>query len=197
MSEEIQKDKMKEEEKTPTAAPMGQSKVVKYVVIAIVVLVVLKFASGIFFGAMGNAAVNAGLRARGVEVTGNPATGNATYNYKDDKGIQVTIGASAKLPDDFPSDVPLYKGNILSSTSATQDGKKVFSVSLQTSDAFDQVVSFYKTELVNKGWKITQEANVSAGYTMIASEKDTQALSVMLQNGDDGKTTIVLTTEAK
>ncbi len=194
---------MSEETKTEeTAAPVSvpatsQNKVVKFVVIAVVVLAVLGYAAYYAMGMMAAGVMNAELKANGVQVTGNPATGNATYNYKDEKGNTATIGVGTKLPDDFPKDTPVYDGTIMANTSAVEGGKKMFMVSIQTTDAFDKVVSFYKDKLSSGGWKISQEANLAAGYTMFAAENGAQQVSVMVQSADGKMNVVTLTTGIK
>ena len=189
---------MKTDHKTPIASvSANQSNTVKYVIIGIVVLAVLGYGASYMMRMTAVSVMNAELKANGVEVTGNPAAGNATYNFKDQNGNEVTVGSGTKLPDDFPSNIPLYKGTIITSTSATESGKKMYAVSLQTSDAFDKVLGYYKNELSSGGWKIIQEANVAAGYTMYAAENGTEQLSVMVQNADGKMTMVTLTTGTK
>ena len=78
---------MKTEETMPTAGTQKASlNIVKYVVIGVVVLAVLGYGVRYMMGVTAVGMMNADLKAHGVEVTGNPATGNATYNYKDEKG---------------------------------------------------------------------------------------------------------------
>ena len=192
-----------ESSSAPATAPTGSSKTVKYIVIGVAVLVVLGYGARYVMGMAGNAAVNAGLRANGVEgvtVTGNPAAGNATYNYKDEKGNTATIGVGTKLPDDFPKVTPVYDGTIMANTSSVENGKKMFMVSIQTRDGFDKVNQFYKDKLSTGGWKISQEANVTAGYTMYVADNGTQETSVMIQSAQDKEnpmTIITLTTGEK
>ena len=199
MSEET-----KTEEKTAQAAtpmtPAGQSKMVKYVIIAVVVLVVLGYGVRYVMGMMAVGVMNADLKANGIEVTGNPAAGNATYNYKDEKGNTATIGVGTKLPDDFPKNTPVYDGTIMANTSSVENGKKMFMVSIQTKDGFDKVTQLYKDRLSMGGWKISQEANVAAGYTMFVADNGTQQTSVMIQSAQDNAntmTTVTLTTGEK
>ena len=191
MSEEMKAEK---ETTAPRSAP--QSNTVKYVVIGVAVLLILGYGSRFVTGMIGGAVMKTELKANGITVTGNPSNGNATYNYKDEKGNTATIGTGTKLPDDFPKDVPVYKGTILSSTAATQDNKKMFMVSIETTDTFDTVVGYYKSGLASNGWKITQESNLAAGYSMFAAENGTLQLNAMLQ-GADGKTIVTLSAGAK
>ncbi len=201
MSEEVQKENMVAQEKVSAPVAMtAQNKTVKYVIIAVVVLAVLGYAAHYVMGMIAVGVMNAGLKAHGVEVSGNPASGNATYNYKDEKGNTATIGVGTKLPDDFPKVTPVYDGTIMANTSTVENGKKMFMISLQTTDAFDKVVGFYKDKLSADGWKISQEANVAAGYTMYVADNGTQQTSVMIQSAQDKEnpmTVITLTTGEK
>ena len=191
---------MKTESSSAPATAPAQSKAVKYIIIAVVVLLLLGYGARYVMGIMAVGVVNADLKARGVEVSGNPATGNATYNYKDEKGNTATIGVGTKLPDDFPKVTPVYDGTIMANTSSVENGKKMFMVSIQTRDGFDKVNQFYKDKLSTGGWKISQEANVTAGYTMYVADNGTQETSVMIQSAQDKEnpmTIITLTTGEK
>ena len=65
-------------------------------------------------------------------------------------------GQSAKLPADFPKDVPIYKNSTVTSYGPlipgnTQAGNVLI---LETSDAKADVLAFYKKELPANGWKM-------------------------------------------
>ena len=85
-----------------------------------------------------------------------------------------------KLPEDFPDDIPVYKGAKLASTMAIGDGK---SLNLTTDASFEEVKKYYKEELKKRGWETTvMEAE---GYITIAAYKvkDERGLTVAISGG--------------
>jgi len=215
MSEEVNK------EEVASSAPVTakQNNTVKYVVIAVAVLAVLGYASKFVMGMIGTAALNATLSSEGVHVSGNPVSGgtytvtdkdgntvkvdtsnNGTYNATDNKGNTVTVGSGAKLPDDFPAAAPVYANAVVTgSTAAVESGKKLFTVTFESADAFEAVTAFYKKSLAENGWKTLQEMNQAEGYTMYSAESATLQANVMIEkgSGSDSKTSIVLSVGPK
>lgn len=215
MSEEVKKE---EGSQTPAPAATG-NKNVKYIIIAIVVLAIVGYGAKYVMGMFVMGAVNAKLSSEGVQVSGNPLTGgsytitdkdgttvnvdtnsgNGTYNATDNKGNTVTVGAGAKLPDNFPSIVPVYAGGTIVTSATSQDsGKTAYTVSMTTKDSYDTVAAYYKKALAANGWKIDQSMDMSAQYSMYSAANGTQELTVMVQ-GDEkgGDTTVMLSTSEK
>jgi hypothetical protein len=215
MSEEVKN----EGESKNVAAPLAvKNNTVKYIVIALVVIAVLGYGAKYVMGMFVMGAVNAKLASEGVHVDGNPmnggsytisgkdgatvnvnTNGDGTYNATDEKGNTVTVGAGAKLPDNFPSLAPVYSGaTITSSVTSNEGGKAAYSVSMTTKDSYDSVANYYKKALAENGWKTLQSMNMSAQYTMYSAENGTLQLTVMIQ-GDEkgGDTTLMLTTTEK
>ena len=60
--------------------------------------------------------------------------------------------AQARLPADFPKDVPIYPGATVKQAGAT--AKEM--VILETRDAKGKALAFYKVELPKNGWKMEQ-----------------------------------------
>jgi len=111
----------------------------------------------------------------------------ATMEMAD--GSKMTSGDAAKLPEDFPKDVPTYEGMKLIMAMSTPDGG--FSVTAETTDALDKVSTFFKEQVAAKGWTegyAAQQGEMFNGqYT-----KDGRSLIVMVMKSDD-KTGIQLT----
>lgn len=59
------------------------------------------------------------------------------------------------LPDDFPSEVPLFEGSTLSQVQGLANDAK--NVVLVTEAPVSQVYRFYHDEMTGKGWHITQD----------------------------------------
>jgi len=109
-------------------------------------------------------------------------------------GEQIEIGSGAELPDDFPSDVPVYKGADVVSTSTLSDGgAKNFYISLQTTDAFEDVVEWYKSEMDSKGWEIEADVVTTAegsSSAILGFKKGEAETSFSIATDDSGNTVI-------
>lgn len=111
----------------------------------------------------------------------------ATMEMAD--GGKMTSGDAAKLPDNFPADVPMYEGMKLIWVMTTPD--EGMSVTAETADAPDKVTAFYKEQVAAKGWT---EKYATQQDTMFNGQysKDGRDLIVMVMKNDD-KTGIQLT----
>ncbi len=109
------------------------------------------------------------------------------------KGKDGSFSTSKKLPDNFPSDVPVYPGSqVESSLKATGNDQvsESVTVSLSTSDSYEKVVNFYKSQLPTNGWNVTATYEAGDSFTT-TGEKGNRSLYVTV-GGQEGKITIVL-----
>ena len=123
--------------------------------------------------------------------------GGDTVTIKGDKpGDQLVVGKDAKLPDDFPKTVPIYPGaKIIGSYAASgAAGKdKGFTVQLETTDAPDKVVAFYKSKM--PGGSAAQQFEMNGPTGHVLTYKDgTNAVSVITAASTDNKTTSITLT---
>jgi hypothetical protein len=127
----------------------------------------------------------------------NLDTKNGSVNVQGKDGESLSIG-NAKLPEGFPSDVPIYKPSDVILSLKTKEG---YNVTLATTDSSQKVSDFYKTQLSNNGWtkeetEIAFSSNVAQSFT-----KGNNQLVLLIgsdQNAKDGKqTTVNLTYGAK
>lgn len=114
---------------------------------------------------------------------------SGSMKIKDEKtGAVVEWGTQAKLPDNWPSDVPVYPGAAIRASMSTNDGS---SLSLETTDSIDKVSSFYKGKL--SGFK--KEAEMDMGATKIVSYSEgKRKVSLTFSESDksdDKKTTAI------
>lgn len=154
--------------------------------VAIMVLGLLIFFFAIF-------TVNSALKHSGVNVDGN-----GSVSVKNDEGESFSLG-NTKLPEGFPSDVPVYKPSDVASSLKTKEG---MNVTLITADSAQKVSDFYKTELKNNGWSSaeTEFSSGSAFSTSTYTKGDQQLVLVITSdqnNNSDKKTGINLTIAAK
>ncbi len=91
---------------------------------------------------------------------------------------------SGKLPGDFPSDVPVIKGDVLTGASLGSGSKKAWNVSIKISsiDDFDTIV----TELTGAGFTQADggTAKTSDGATGLFSKGDFN-VAVVVAKGDE------------
>lgn len=101
-------------------------------------------------------------------------------------GGSLQVGTNAKVPDDFPNDIPIYPGStVASSFSATQLGTTTGqSVTLTTSDAVATVAAYYKQQMVQQGWTSVSTFDI-AGVSQLSYSKGTRTASVSVATQDN------------
>lgn len=128
---------------------------------------------------------------------GNVKVGDdgGSVSFENEEG-KVTFEGGGSLPKDFPNDFPVYPGaKIVSTFTASSEGKEGTSVVWETGDSAETVAVFYKSNLEAKGWKTT--ATFTQGEaTTFTVEKDSLA-GFMGVSGAEGKTTISVTIGVK
>lgn len=96
------------------------------------------------------------------------------------------------LPDDFPSDVPVYPDAELVSSLRAAGGINLVFIS---KDESEKIRGFYKDGFEDSGWEIIQEMKMPNAYSLGAEKGDMQAV-VMIADSDDGNNiTITVTRE--
>ena len=112
-------------------------------------------------------------------------TGGADYSF--------AAGGKIALPDPFPEDLPLYpEASLL--MSQRLDVKDA-TVILRTSSAPEEVVSFYRREMEERGWRFMGDATVGA-KSFQGFEHERAAASVVVTPGE-GETVDSLSYTAK
>ena len=109
-------------------------------------------------------------------------------------GTTVVSGEGAKVPDEFPKDIPVYAGvKVLSASSSPKEA--TFTLNLQSNDPVKTVAEYYAKEMVAQGWKETQKMEESGDNPMIMLnyEKDNRIAMIHAMN-DGGKATIMIST---
>ncbi|HIJ82555.1 MAG TPA: hypothetical protein HPP76_12690 [Desulfuromonadales bacterium] len=92
----------------------------------------------------------------GGKVTIQTKDGTATYSG----------GKDAKLPDNFPKDIYVPEGASIMASSSAPGG---FTVSLESKDAAEKLLSALKSKMTASGWK--EEATFNQGKTSMISYK--------------------------
>ena len=143
------------------------------------------------------------IRADEGQVTITGQEGGQAVTYKADGDsftmttpegtLTTTSGKSAKVPDGFPKDVPIYPGaEVVLATSMAQMG--MASVQLSTGDGVAKVAAYYKRELAANGWsEVTAMSQGGAeAMEMLSCSKGDGVVTVMAM-AEEGKTMISVT----
>lgn len=110
----------------------------------------------------------------------------------DEGSTKIASGAAAKIPDDFPKDVPLYAGAELLAIMSNAQEKSV-NVQAKSNDPMDKVVAFYKKEIEAQGWAAPTVSEIPGPVCVFNTSKGERQLMVMLATSD-GKTQISIQT---
>ena len=79
-------------------------------------------------------------------------------------------GATAAIPDNFPTDMPVYPGAQAAQGKGVDiEGSPQSAVQLLTNDALGDVHAYYSSELAAKGWTIDSDEQNEAAATIQAS----------------------------
>lgn len=113
----------------------------------------------------------------------------------DDGEVKTDVGNNVKLPNGFPSYVPIYPDSKLESASTYTDGEdnKSFSVNYSSSDSTEEIVAFFEDKISQtNGFKVSSSSVMSSGLAVIIAvyEADGSDLSVSVvgSNDEDSRT---------
>lgn len=86
---------------------------------------------------------------------------DGTVQYQDtESGTKAAWGENVEIPDEFPSDLPVYENGTVVGVTVTTTGAAIGAwVSVSTTDTPSQAVSWYADRLTSDGW--TQQASYS------------------------------------
>lgn len=131
--------------------------------------------------------------ATGVDVEENGE--KVTIEGEDGSSVEIQSG-SAELPEDFPSDAPVYDADIDSAGKIASDGTTSWTVMQTTGDEFDDVLAFFSDEFAAGGWVENSNTQTESDGTKIAfvgATKGTLQLALTVQQESGQDTSIGLT----
>lgn len=146
--------------------------------------------------------VDVKVEGNAVTVKTNDAETTSTYSSDGDSysmttaggGPSVVIGKGAKVPDDFPKDIPVYPGSEIQMSSA-DPANHSFVVQATTADPIDKVGGFYQKEMKAQGWTEAQVVSQTGEVAMqMLSYEKADASAVIMVTVMDGKTSLSITT---
>ncbi|MCZ6464767.1 MAG: hypothetical protein O7A09_10570 [Proteobacteria bacterium] len=110
------------------------------------------------------------------------------------------ITPRAEIPEDFPRDVPTYRGEpgsdvrVVASLSQAGRGQMV---TLRSSDPPEQIFAYYKDELAEDGWVVESELERPRHRMLTTSKGDRQvSLSIITSEAGDFSQVMVRVTRA-
>ena len=147
----------------------GKGLAIASIVISVVIMVVGFLAIFGFAIALRQAAKNAGVNVNG----------NGSVSVQGKNGDSLSIGGSVKIPDGFPSNVPIYKPSDAITALKTNEG---YNVTLATDDDPQKVLDFYTAQLPAKGWQ-NNNSDVTLGIgNAISYSQGNQQLLIFISN---------------
>ena len=123
------------------------------------------------------------------DAEGNPVRFSGT----DARGkeFSASIGASAAIPEDFPSDLAPYPG---ATTMATMSSAgEAMLVTYQSSDKQGDVYAFYKSQLEQGGWDIAEEKNFRGQLTIDATREARKVTVTIAGTAGDSRISVIVT----
>jgi hypothetical protein len=103
-------------------------------------------------------------------------------------------GVTAAVPDNFPTDVPLYPGAQAAQGKGIEiEGSPQSAVQFLTNDAYGDVHRFYTEQLTSKGWTIDEDSENEMSATIRAS-KDNCKADVLVTPAEGGGSDIFVVT---
>lgn len=114
---------------------------------------------------------------------------NESMTVKTEDGeMTISSGKSAKIPDNFPKDIPMYEGYVLDMAMEVPKG---YSLSFTTKDDVSKVSEWYLDEMTDQGW--TKEASMDMGdQKMLVFKKGERGVNLVVAPDKD-QTRIALT----
>jgi hypothetical protein len=129
--------------------------------------------------------IESAMRAEGqkADVTIN----SETMQVKTKDG-DMSFGEGTKLPEEWPDDVPVYKGLKLISAMKTKEG---FSIQGTTTDSHDKVAEYYKEQVAKSGW--TEDTVMTQPQmAMLTYKKDKRTLAIVI-SGQNAEISVSIT----
>ncbi len=81
---------------------------------------------------------------------------------------------TVQLPADFPKDIPIYPNAQIQEVSAATDSQNKVSTRWLSSDPSNFIASFYRSQLQNNNWQISQQPTDEQSGTFSATRNDLQ-----------------------
>ena len=108
--------------------------------------------------------------------------GAITVTGKDGKSATMSFNEN-KVPDGYPKDVPIYSPSKVVMSQSASD-KNTRNLMLESPDAVDSIVAYYKKGLDGNGWK-TEYTMTTAQLTILTATKEQRQVVVQITDSGD------------
>jgi hypothetical protein len=127
----------------------------------------------------------------GVDMDVDLKDGAQTVTMKSDQGeITTQVGGEVKIPDGFPSDVPIYEGLTVQAASTMSD---TYMLQAQSNEPLDKIVQYYVDAMPAQGWVKEAESNQGGVMYISSYKKDGRTAGVTVVTGDESRTVQITT----
>ncbi len=132
----------------------------------------------------------------GEKILEGASGGKGTFDITDEgitikdkeTGESMGIGAGAKIPAGFPSDIPRFDGSVMTIVSLSQDGKNAMLGVTVEGKALVELSEWYDAKLKASGYERTSELNASE-LVMNEYKKGKITINLVVSSAEtDGKT---------
>lgn len=125
-----------------------------------------------------------------VDVKVGQSEDEVEYTFKSEDG-SMTVSSKSELPDDFPSDIPIYSNcEVKGSMKISKDDR--MTVTFECSDELKNILDFYKREFPEMGWTVSSAYDLEDGG-MVSADKGEASTNIIVSKDDDtGKANMVL-----
>ncbi|HEY8091321.1 MAG TPA: hypothetical protein VIF09_25835 [Polyangiaceae bacterium] len=135
-------------------------------------------------------AIERAAGAKGVQINSN---GQGSMTVVTDAGT-VMLGSGAKIPEDFPKEVPVYPGASPTASIKTSEGARpAWTLTFETTDSKDKVAAYYKANLSG----FTQKSAMDLGQASILVYSSAKYDVSLTANQQGPKTEILLAVSGK
>jgi len=118
-----------------------------------------------------------------IEINEDGETAELTIEGEDGTVIKVTNDGN-EIPENFPKDVHLVKGDIESAGTMGSDEGEVITVVILPKDSFKDVVAEIKKEMEANGWKSAMNMNMG-GEAMFMYSKGENSATITVNGKND------------
>ena len=126
----------------------------------------------------------------GLTMTVSGCGGSKSSNRLDVElpgGVRMTADEEGiSLPDDFPSDVPIYPGSKATALLGGKDqGQQISMVSFEANASINEVTTFYEEKLEEHGWTIAGNVKTADGALLTASKDNKLSMTLTVAKGEN------------
>lgn len=131
-----------------------------------------------------------------VDIDVDEKEGTAEMTIEGEDGTKIKVSSGGKeIPENFPNDIFLVKGEIESAGTMASDEGELITVVINPENSFDDVTSEIKKEMKAKGWTSSMNMNMN-GEAMMMYAKGDNSVTITV-SGEDKIQAAYLATVAK